>query len=457
MNPKEHLTNKAQLINYILSGCKPKNTHKVGVEFESFLYNKADFTPVAYEYSNDEADGGNQHNIKGILNAFDKKKWQPVIENGFIIGLAGATGAISLEPAGQFEYSSNPVSNLNDLNTLVQLYFKEVLPILEDKNIGIFTLGFNPKYDLKDLPLMPKDRYNFMYNYMPKVGSLGQRMMKQTCTLQTNMDFSSEDDLAKKFKASLYLQPLVAAMYANSPLINGKLSNYLTYRSQIWLDTDNQRSGLLPFAFTGDFNIEKYVDYALTVPMYFVKREDHYLKIPQITFQSFLSGEVKLKDNQGKEIIPILADFILHLSTLFPDVRLKTYIETRSADCPDQNYLLSLSALFVGLLYDDAALDNAYNLVNKWQYKDLMVLKQAIPTKGLELSLYGKSLKDINKEILALANLGLKNRNLGEETHLSTLTNLVNKEETLAQQKIELFNKLDQDINIFIENISIKS
>ncbi len=443
---KNIITNKNELVEYIESGFKTKANHRVGVEFESFLYNKKDYSPLPYRHD----DGLQNPSILAVLRDFNQKKWSNIEEKNLTIGLNSNIGSISLEPAGQFEFSSIPAKDIHELNRHLEEYFTELLPILNKNEIGMFFLGFNPKNDAATLPLMPKERYKIMNSYMPKVGSEGIKMMRQTCTLQSNLDFSNESDLKKKMRVSMALQPLIAAMFANSPLEAAKKSSDLTRRVRVWHDTDNARSGILDFVINGEFTIEKYVDYAIMIPMYCLYRNLEYIEIPHITFKEYMTGKYKFPG-----ITPTIEDFAFHLSTLFPDVRLKTYLETRLADCPDADYLLTLPALFTGLLYDDNALENAYNLISKWTYSDLKTLRYEVITKALNAEIRQVKLLNIARELLEIAKAGLQGRKLGEEIYLNPLDNLLKSGKTLAEQKLDLFDSVSGDINEFIKKITL--
>ncbi|MDR0484077.1 MAG: glutamate--cysteine ligase [Alphaproteobacteria bacterium] len=442
------ITKKNQLLDYFTSGFKSQDNLKVGLEFESFLYDKKHFSTLPYNHGY----GLTRPSIHSVLRGFNHKKWHDINEKNNLttIGLQSDIGNISLEPAGQFEFSSIPTKDLNHLNSLVEEYFKELIEILNKQEVGIYNLGINPKFHLNELPLMPKERYDIMNDYMPRVDSMGRNMMRQTCTLQTNLDYTSESDLIKKMKVAMGLQPLIAALYANSPVFEGKLTGELTHRVKVWHHTDNARAGLIKSVFEDDFNIEKYVDYAILLPMYFLYRNNSYINIPHITFKDFMTGKYKFKD-----IKPEMNDFEVHLATIFPDVRLKTYIETRLSDCPDKDYLLTLSALFVGILYDNSALESATDLVKKWQYEDLITLRKDVITQGFNATIKNQKVLDIAKEVLAMAKSGLTKRGLGEEVFLTPLENLVKSGKTLAESKIALFESLNGNVDKFIQAITI--
>lgn len=445
----KEISKKNLLVDYITSGFKPKKEFKVGLEFESFLIDKKHMSTLPYYHGY----GLERASIRSILRKFNHKKWNDINEkySTNTIGLESNIGNISLEPAGQFEFSSIPANNLHDLNSYVDEYFNELMPILEKQDIGIYNLGINPKFSINELPLIPKERYDIMNTYMPRVGSMGKNMMRQSCTLQTNLDYSNEADLVKKMRVSMALQPLVGALFANSPVFEGKLTGELSHRIKVWQNTDNARSGLLKIVFDNDFNIEKYIDYAIMLPMYFLYRDKKYINIPHITFKDYMTGKYKFSN-----IKPTVGDFETHLSTIFPDVRLKTYLETRLADCPDKEYLITLSALFVGLLYDDNSLDAVYELIKPWGYAELNQLKTDVITQGFNATFKDTKLLDIIKEVLNISKAGLVARGLGEEIFLTPLENLALKGKTLAEAKIELFESLGQNVDDFIKTLLIK-
>lgn len=439
---KQDIPTKQDLINYMESGFRAKQNYNVGIEFEVFLYNKSNYKPIEYS--------GKTPNIQALLQSYNQDFWLPEYDNNNLIGLHSKIGNITLEPAGQLEFSSVPFVNVNDINLANTKFFQETLTILKDQNIGMYPLGLNPKHQLNELPLMPKPRYSFMNEYMGQVGSMGRNMMQQTCTVQTNLDYSNNSDLAKKFRVGMALAPIISAMYANSPLHNGKNTNYLSYRNKIWQNTDSSRAGFLQAAFSEDFSIEKYVDYALNVPMYFLYRNKEYIKIPHITFGEYLSGNKKIA-----KFIPNLEDFITHLSTLFPHVRLKTYMEIRYTDCVDIPYLASLPALFVGLLYHDASLDNIYNLVKNWSFQEVVKLQDEIIKYGLAVKFQGSTVQDIALTVLNIAESGLQARGLQEEVYLQPLIALIKSGKTLAEEKLKLLASCNNNINKFIDAISI--
>jgi glutamate--cysteine ligase len=285
---------------------------------------------------------------------------------------------------------------------------------------------------------------------MDKVGTMGRDMMFRTCTVQVNLDFSSEADMVKKLRVSLALQPLAAALFANSPFLEGKPNGYQSFRSHVWTDTDNARSGMLPFAFESGMGFERYVDYALDVPMYFVMRDGKYINTSGESFRAFIDG--KLPQLPGEK--PVMKDWADHLTTIFPEVRLKKYLEMRGADTGDFRKLCALPAFWTGLLYDDQALNAAWDLVKTWTTEQHQTLRNDVPAKGLSASIAGRSLQSIAVEVLRLASLGLTNRGQynhkrqSESVYLDTLLDVASRGKTEADRLLDLYNGTwNRDIN----------
>ena len=341
-----------------------------------------------------------------MLKGLQRFEWEPVVENGFLIALKRDGASVSLEPGGQFELSGAPLENIHQTCGEVNRHLREVKEVADEMGAGFLSLGFRPDTKLEDVPVMPKGRYKIMKAYMPKVGSLGREMMFRTCTVQTNLDFGSEADMVKKMRVSLALQPLATALFANSPFTDGKLNGYKSYRSQIWLDTDADRTGMLPFAFEHGFGFEQYVDYALDVPMYFVHRGEDYLDASGLSFRDFLDGKLSILPGEK----PHMGDFEDHLSTIFPEVRLKQFLEMRGADTGPWNQLCSMPAFWVGLLYDQAALDAAWDWVKDWSEEERDQLRRDVPKYGLQTKFRNQTMQDLVKIALVLAREGLKSR-----------------------------------------------
>ncbi len=395
-NP-EPVTAKRQLIAHLESGCKAPEQWRIGTEHEKFVYRLSDLRPVPY----DGADG-----IRAFLEGLQRFGWDPVLEEGHPIGLARDGCNISLEPGGQLELSGEPLCTIHQTCDEVHTHLAQVKAVAEDLNLGLIGLGFQPKWRREDIPWMPKGRYAIMRAYMPKVGGLGLDMMLRTCTVQVNLDFASEADMVKKFRVGLALQPVVTALFANSPFVEGRPSGYLSYRSHVWTDTDADRCGILPFVFESGMGFERYVDYALDVPMYFVHRQGRYIDVAGQSFRDFMAG--RLPGLPGER--PTLGDWADHLSTLFPQVRLKRYLELRDADGGPWGRLCALPALWVGLLYDRGVLDQAWEYVQDWTAEEHERLRREVPRQALATRFRERTLREVAIEILELAREGLRRR-----------------------------------------------
>ncbi|WP_394652188.1 glutamate--cysteine ligase [uncultured Sphingomonas sp.] len=386
-----------QLYASFARGEKPKDRWRIGTEHEKFVYATADHHAPSY----DEPGG-----IRDLLAELEQFGWKPVYEGGKVIALTGDDGSVSLEPAGQFELSGAPLDNLHQTCAETGRHLKQVKAVGEKLGIGFLGLGMWPDKTRDDLPRMPKGRYGIMLNHMPRVGSLGLDMMLRTCTIQTNLDYASEADMAKKFRVSLALQPLGTALFANSPFTDGKPNGFLSFRSHIWSDTDPHRTGMLPFVFEGGFGYERYAEYALDVPMYFVYRDGKYIDAAGLSFRDFLDGKLSVLPGER----PTMDDWNDHLSTAFPEVRLKTFLEMRGADGGPWDRICALPALWVGLLYDDGALDAAWDLVKDWSMEERETLRTSVPKLALDAPIRGGTLKDIAGDVLDIATAGLSAR-----------------------------------------------
>ena len=384
-----------QLIAAFASGARPEADWRIGTEHEKFVYRTADHRAPSY----DEPGG-----IRDLLSEMTSYGWEPVEEGGNVIALKGPDGAISLEPAGQFELSGAPLETIHDTCAESNRHLKQCREIGEKLGLGFLGLGFWPDKTRDELPVMPKGRYAIMLRHMPRVGGLGLDMMKRTCTIQTNLDYSSEADMVKKFRVSMALQPLATALFANSPFTEGKPNGFLSFRSHIWTDTDPHRTGTLPFVFEDGFGFERYADYALDVPMYFVYRDGAYIDAAGLSFRDFLEG--RLAPLYGEK--PTVADWKDHLSTAFPEVRMKNYLEMRGADGGRWDRICALPALWVGLLYNGSALDAAWDLVKNWTQADHDRLREEVPRLALKATNpNGGTLQDLAKQVLAIADAGL--------------------------------------------------
>src|SRR4249919_2405052 len=397
-NASPLIESRDDLLSVFAGGEKPSEQWRIGTEHEKFVYRMADHRAPSWEEP-----GG----IRDLLNGLTEYGWEPVLENGKVIALTGVDGTISLEPAGQFELSGAPLENLHQTCAEAARHLDQCKAIGEQLGLGFLGLGMWPDKARSDLPVMPKGRYAIMLNYMPKVGSLGLDMMLRTCTIQVNLDYSSEADMVKKFRVGLALQPIATALFANSPFTEGKPNGFKSFRSHIWEDTDPARTGMLPFVFEDGFGYERYCDYALDVPMYFVFRDGEYVDAAGQSFRDFLEG--RLPALSGEK--PTIADWTDHLSTAFPEVRLKSFLEMRGADGGRWGRICALPALWVGLLYSGSALDAAWDRVKHWTIEEREELRHSVPRLALETPVPGGgSVRDLSQEVLEIATAGLRDR-----------------------------------------------
>jgi glutamate--cysteine ligase len=377
------------------AGEKAKGDWRIGTEHEKFVYRRRDHRAPSY----DEPGG-----IRDLLLAMTEFGWRPVEEGGKVIALAGPDGNVSLEPAGQLELSGAQLEHLHETCAEAGRHLVQVKAVGEKLGLGFLGLGMWPDKKRADLPVMPKGRYAIMLRHMPRVGTLGLDMMLRTCTIQVNLDYSSEADMVRKFQVGLALQPLATALFANSPFTEGKPNGFLSYRSHIWSDTDPARTGMLPFVFEDGFGYDRYVDYALDVPMYFVFRDGEYIDAAGLSFRDFLDGRLPVLPGEK----PRRSDWIDHLSTAFPEVRLKSFLEMRGADGGRWSRICALPALWVGLLYEQSALDAAWDEVKHWSIEERQRLRDAVPRLGLGAQTpSGEPLRDLAGRILAIAESGL--------------------------------------------------
>ncbi|HMG48626.1 MAG TPA: glutamate--cysteine ligase [Allosphingosinicella sp.] len=392
------IESREDLLATFAKGEKPASAWTIGTEHEKFVFRCADHRAPSY----DEPGG-----IRDLLTALTEFGWSPVVEGGNVIALTGPDGAVSLEPAGQLELSGAQRAHLHETCQEAGRHLNQAKAVGEKLGLCFLGLGMWPDKTRGELPVMPKGRYKIMLNYMPKVGSLGLDMMLRTCTIQVNLDYASEADMVRKFRVGLALQPLATALFANSPFTEGRPNGFLSFRSHIWSDTDPDRTGMLPFVFEDGFGYERYLDYALDVPMYFVFRDGRYIDVAGRSFRDFLEG--RLPELPGER--PRVSDFTDHLSTIFPEVRLKSFLEMRGADGGPWSRICALPALWVGLLYDDDALAAAWDEVRHWPLEGRQRLRDAVPVEGLKARTpAGESLQDLGKRILALAEAGLNAR-----------------------------------------------
>lgn len=429
------VTDPRQLVEYVESGCKPPDQWRIGTEHEKFAYRLEDLRPLDYE-------GG--RGIRALLMGLTRFGWQPVYEGGNVIALKDEDGGfVSLEPAGQVELSGAPVQDIHQTCTELQEHLRQVKILAGEMGIGFLGLGYQPKWPLAEMPWMPKGRYKIMREYMPKVGTMGLDMMQATCTVQVNLDFSCEATMVQMMRISMALQPIATALWANSPFKEGKPSGFLSYRSHVWTDTDKARTGVPAFVFEDGFGFERYVDYALDVPMYFVYREGRYIDASGQSFRDFLKG--RLPALPGEQ--PTVADWANHLSTLFPEVRLKKYLEMRGADGGPWNRLCALSAFWTGLLYDPVSRDAAWQMVKDWTAEEIRALRAEVPRLALSTPFRNTSVDDIALDVLELAHRGLCHRKrfdaLGrDETHfLNPLFQIADSGFTLAEELLFAYER----------------
>ncbi|WP_105438985.1 glutamate--cysteine ligase [Neorhizobium sp. T25_13] len=431
------LTSVSELSAYLAQGPRPRQDFRIGTEHEKFAFFRADNSPVPYF---------GDASISALLKGMEKKLgWEPIMDGENIIGLAehSGMGAISIEPGGQFELSGAPVENIHQTCRESNQHLAVLREIAEPMGIRFLGIGGSPKWTLAETPRMPKSRYDIMTRYMPKVGSKGLDMMYRTCTIQVNLDFSSEEDMAAKMRVSMKLQSIATALFASSPFTEGKPNGLVSWRGDIWRDTDNQRSGVLPFVFRPDFGFADYVEWALDVPMYFIVRDGKYHDCTHVTFRQFMNGALK---GEVKDWEPTMGDWTNHLSTLFPDVRLKRFLEMRGADGGPWRRICALPAFWVGLLYDDTALADAETLTADWTVEDVIAMRDAVPAKGLKAEIKGKSVLDVAREAVAISKAGLKARarlngeGQDESIFLQPLDEVLAKKTTMADDLLSLYH-----------------
>ena len=393
------ISGKAELVEWMEGGNKPKSDWRIGTEHEKFGFLKDGLRPLPYE---------GPASVRALLEGLrDRFGWEAIAEAGRIIGLKKDGASVSLEPGGQFELSGAPLRSIHQTCTEVGSHLSEVRAIADPLGIGFLGLGFSPLWSLDETPVMPKGRYEIMRRYMARVGRLGHQMMFRSCTVQVNLDFSSEADMLKKMRVSLALQPIGTALFANSPFAEGRTNGFLSYRGHVWSDTDPDRTGMLPFMFEEGAGFEAYVDYALDVPMYFARRRGTYVDCAGLSFRDFMNG--KLATLPGE--LPTLDDWQDHISTIFPEVRLKRFLEMRGSDSGPWDSLCAMPALWVGLLYDDVALDAAWELVRHWTGPQREAMRRSAPALGLKAAAPGgRLLQDVAKDVLAIAAKGLSRR-----------------------------------------------
>jgi glutamate--cysteine ligase len=421
------LTSRNELVRYFAEASKAKSEWLIGCEHEKFPYRLDTLKPVSY----DEPKG-----LRDFLNGLKDFGWQPIMEGENIIGLTRQNSAITFEPGGQIELAGAPLSNLHETSAENEQHLTEVCEIGDQLGIGFLGMGFHPTARREDIKLVPKERYQIQKKHMPDYGKMGLDMMLRTCTVQVNLDYADEADMAKKFRVSLALQPIATALFASSPLTEGKPNGYNSYRMHIWTDVDSARCGSPQFVYEQSFGFERYTDYALDVPMQFVYRGGKYIDCYGQSFRDFMLGKLPAMPGQ----IPVISDWSNHLTTLFPDVRMKKVLEMRGADSGDPEMLLALPSFWVGILYDSTALDAAEQLIKDWIVEDRLKLKADIPKLGFKAQIRNQSVADVALKAVNLAQQGLRRRacrlhgGVDETRYLDILFNIVESQQNRADQ-----------------------
>ena len=422
-----------QLAEHLALGCKPRAQWRIGTEHEKFGFRRADLMPPPYE-----PDG-----IEAVLAGLEQSSnglWAPIHDHGHLIGLKGsgvhAGGSVSLEPAGQFELSGAPLASIHETAAEMAAHFEAVHAVAAPKGLGFAPLGFHPTATAAQMPWMPKSRYAIMRRYMPQVGSFGLDMMQRTCTVQVNLDYGSEADMRRKLQVSLALQPVATALFANSPFRDGKPSGLMSGRAQVWTDTDNARSGMPPLFFEEGFGFERFVEWILDVPMYFVSRDGPLVDASGLSFRRWLSGN----EPRLAGLVPTLGDFDDHITTAFTDVRIKRFLEMRGADAGSPAMMTAQSALWVGLLYDEAALQAALSLVRSHPWTDYIDVRSRVPQEGLSASWGTGTLRDLARDMVAIANDGLRARGLDEQGSLEPLQAITEGGPTQAEHWLQRYH-----------------
>ena len=428
------LASRTDLIDAMARGAKPRPEWRVGTEHEKHVFRRAPLRPVPY---------AGEDGVAALLEGIRQRTgWHYFHDAGTPIGLRnlGPVGGISLEPGGQFELSGAPQETVHGAAAELSAHLDDCHAVGEALNIHFLGLGVTPLWSVAELPRMPKSRYGIMTPYMDKVGTLGTSMMYRSATVQANLDFSDEADMVAKLRVSLALQPIVTALFANSPFVDGRPSGYLSFRSHIWQHTDAARTGMLPFVFEDGFGFARYAEHALDVPMYFVIRDGRYVNVAGESFRAFLEG--CLPQLPGER--PTVRDWENHLSTLFPEVRLKQFLEMRGADGGDAAAVLALSALWVGLLYDDAALAAAWELVADWTDEERQALRESVPRTAIGTRFRNRTVAEIGDDVLAIACEGLARRARLDAGGHDETRYLAPVEETLARRQTPAERWLDR-------------
>ena len=441
--PSPPIGSRDDLVEWFAVGSKPKSEWRIGTEHEKIGFRTDDLGPVPYE---------GPRGIRALMEELIQRYgWEPIHEGDNIIALKRPEGepaaTVSLEPGGQFELSGAPLANLHEVDAETRQHIEQVTTIGRDMKLGFLGVGFSPKWKLAETPRMPKRRYAVMTRYMPRVGAGGLEMMYRTATIQVNLDFADEADMVRKLRVSLALQPVATALFASSPFKEGKPNGFLSLRSEVWRDTDRARTGLLPFVFESGMSFDRYVEYALDVPMYFIYRNGTYIDVAGASFRDFLSGRLSetLARPELRGIEPTIDDWSDHITTIFPEVRMKRYLEMRGADAGLTAEIAALPALWVGLLYDQTALDAAWDVVKGWTADERDTLRNGVPKAGLGTPFRRMKLLDIAREVVAISSEGLKSRAIrngkgdDERIHLRAAENVVQSGRTTAEVMLEAY------------------
>jgi glutamate--cysteine ligase len=430
------IENQSQLAEYLASGCKPREDWRIGTEHEKFGYCKDSLRPLPYE---------GPRSILAVLEGLrDRHGWDPVLEGDKLIGLTKDGANVSLEPGGQLELSGAPLETIHQTCDEVNQHLRDVKDIADEVGVGFIGLGAAPIWSFDDMPRMPKGRYRLMTDYMDKVGTMGKSMMYRTCTVQVNLDFDTEADMVQKMRVALALQPVATALFANSPFFDGQPNGHKSWRSRVWRDLDSSRTGMLPFVFEEGFGFERWVDYALDVPMYFVYRDGKYIDALGQSFRDFLKGELPALPGEK----PTLSDWADHLTTIFPEARVKKFIEMRGADGGPWRRLCALPAFWVGLMYDQSALDAAWDLCKDFTAPQREALRIAASEQGLQAQVDGINMLDLARNVVDIAEGGLKARGkegagglVPDETHfLNALKESIETGKTPADELLDRYN-----------------
>jgi glutamate--cysteine ligase len=420
------------LVRYLAEGSKPEADWRIGTEHEKFIYDLKTLKPAGY---------GGRPGIRALLEGMRRFGWEPINEGEHIIGLTQNGASISLEPGGQFELSGAALKTVHETCNEVNAHQKQVREVAGEIGAGVIGLGFAPTWSFGDVPQMPKGRYNIMRRYMPKVGGYGLEMMFRTCTVQVNLDFADEADMVKKFRVGLALQPVATALFANSPFRESRPNGFLSYRSQIWTDVDDARTGMLPWVFEDGMGFERYADYALDVPMYFIYRDGNYIDVAGRSFRDFLDGRIA----EAKTVTPMMSDWADHLTTIFPEVRLKRFLEMRGADGGSWQRICGLPALWVGLLYDRTALDAAWDMVKDWSAEERQAMRDSVPRQGFATPFRTRNVGALAREMLEIASAGLRRRaandaaGASEDGFLNPLRAWIDRGHTRAEELLERY------------------